>query len=51
LLKAAREAVEHLPKVYHSPISGPRSVQANLRNAVEEVDRFLIGRGEEYPCD
>jgi len=51
LLKAAREAVEHLPKVHHSPIYGPRPVQRNLRDAVEEVDRFLISRGEEYPCD
>ncbi|HEY0557704.1 MAG TPA: hypothetical protein VGG20_25855 [Thermoanaerobaculia bacterium] len=51
LLKAAREAVEHLPKVHHSPIYGPRPIQRNLRDAVEEIDRFLIGRGEEYPCD
>ncbi|HEY0511888.1 MAG TPA: hypothetical protein VGH73_08290 [Thermoanaerobaculia bacterium] len=51
LLKAARESVEHLPKVYHSPIHGPRPVRANLQNAVDEVYSFLRWAGEEYPCD
>jgi hypothetical protein len=51
LLKAARESVEHLPKVHHSPLYGPRYVQGNLQKAVDEVYRFLSWHGEEYPSD
>ena len=51
LLKAARESVEHLPKVYNSPIYGPRYVQGNLQKAVDEVHQFLNWYGEEYPCE
>jgi hypothetical protein len=51
LLKAARDSVEHLPKVYNSPIYGPRYLQANLQKAVDEVHQFLHWHGEEYPCE
>lgn len=51
LLKAARESVEHLPKVYQSPIHGPRPLRANLQKAIDDVYSFLRWAGEEYPCD
>jgi hypothetical protein len=51
LLKAARESVEHLPKVHQSPIYGPRYLQGNLQKAVDEAYHFLNWHGEKYPCD
>jgi hypothetical protein len=52
LLKAAREAVEHLPpKPVERYLHGPLDVRRNLRRAIEAVDDFLQRYGEEYPCD
>jgi hypothetical protein len=51
LLKAARAAVEHVPKVHHSPIYGPIYLQAPLQSALDDLSRWLAWTGEEYPCD
>jgi len=52
LLKAAREAIEHLPaKPVQRAVHEPLAVRSNLRRAVERVDGFLLDHGEEYPCD
>jgi hypothetical protein len=50
LLKASRAVVEHVPKVYHSPIHGPVYLQGLLQKALDELSRWLAWHGEEYPC-
>jgi hypothetical protein len=52
LLKAAREAIDHLPlKPVPRMVHQPLDVRGNLRRAVERVNGFLLDHGEEYPCD
>jgi hypothetical protein len=51
LLKASRAVVEHVPKVYRSPIHGPVYLQGPLQKALDELGRWLAWHGEEYPCE
>jgi hypothetical protein len=51
LLKAARQAVQYLPKVIERPVHGPLYLQKDLRQAVEAIDDFLRHYGEEYPSE
>jgi hypothetical protein len=51
LLKASRAVVEHVPKVYLSPIHGPVYLQGPLQKALEELGLWLALHGEEYPCE
>ena len=49
LLKAAKQALTHLPKPFRSPIHGSLQDPAgNLRRAVDGVEEFLQATGEEY---
>ena len=50
LLKASRAVVEHVPKIYDSPIYGRIYLQAPLQKALDELGRWLAWTGEEYPC-
>jgi hypothetical protein len=49
LLKAAREAIGHVPEVVVSHLQGERHLQADLRRAIEALQDFLCKVGEEYP--
>ena len=51
LLKAARAAVGHVPKIYDSPIHGRIYLQAPLQSALDDLSRWLAWTGEEYPCE
>ena len=51
LLKAARAAVSHVPKIYDSPIYGRIYLQAPLQSALDDLSHWLVWTGEGYPCD
>lgn len=51
LLKAARNAVQHLPKEAHCHTYGRLTPKQDLQRAIENVRDFLKRTGEEYPCE
>jgi hypothetical protein len=49
LLKAARAAVEHLPKQVDTYLRGPIYPKRDLQDAIENLRAFLNRVGDEYP--
>jgi hypothetical protein len=49
LMKAARVAVDHLPKQVDTYLRGPIYPKRDLQHAIENVRGFLNRVGDEYP--